>query len=97
MASFVILGSYTEQGVQNIKDLPTRVAAVKEAISAAGGRMIAFYLTMGEYDFLSVVESPDDETAAQLLLQTNMQGNVRTKSLRAFTEDEAAAIVGRLS
>lgn len=97
MASFVILGSYTEQGVQGVKDLPTRVANVKAAISAAGGRMIAFYLTMGEYDFMSVVEAPDDETAAQLLLQTAMQGNVRTKSLRAFTEDEAAAIVGRLS
>ena len=96
MASFVILGNYTEQGVANIKDLPERLAAVQQAAQDAGGRMIFYYLTMGAYDFVAVVELPDAETAAGLALQTSLQGNVRTQTMRAFTEEEAASIVGGL-
>ncbi len=96
MASFVILGNYTEQGVSGIKDLPGRLAAVQQATQDAGGRMIFYYLTMGAYDFVSVVELPDSETAAQLLLQTSLPSNVRTQTMRAFTEEEAASIIGGL-
>ncbi len=97
MASFVILGNYTAQGVSGIKDLPERLDAVKQAAQDAGGRMIFYYLTMGAYDFVAVVELPDAETAAQLLLQTSLQGNVRTQTMRAFTEEEAASVIGGLS
>ena len=96
MASFVILGNYTDQGVSSIKDLPGRLAAVQQAAQDAGGRMIFYYLTMGQYDFVSVVEVPDAETAAQLLLQTSLLGNVRTQTMRAFTEEEAASVIGGL-
>ena len=96
MASFVILGTYTDQGVSSIKDLPARLAAAQQAVQDAGGRMICFYLTMGEYDFMSVVELPDAETAAQFEIQTSLLGNVRTQTMRAFTEEEAATIVGAL-
>lgn len=96
MPSYAILGNYTEQGIKNMKDLPDRVQASKDAIQAAGGRMIFFYLTLGEYDFISVVEVPDAETAATTLLSIAADGNVRTATLQAFTEDEAAAIVGAL-
>jgi len=96
MPSMVILGSYTEQGIQKMKDLPDRLAATKEAVSGAGGRLISFYLTMGQYDFVATVEVPDAETAARLSLQTAAQGNIRSETLYAFTEDETAAIVGSL-
>ena len=96
MPSMVILGSYTEQGIQNMKGLPDRLAATKEAVSGAGGRLISFYLTMGQYDFVATVEVPDAETGAQLSLQTAAQGNIRTETLYAFTEDETAAIIGGL-
>ena len=96
MASFVVLGNYTEQGVSGIKDLPQRLEAVKEAAQAAGGRLIFYYMTLGAYDFVVVLELPDSETAAQQLLQTSLLGNVRTQTMRAFTEEEAANIVGAL-
>ncbi len=96
MASFVVLGNYTEQGVSSIKELPGRLAAVQQAAQDAGGRMIFYYLTIGQYDFVSVVEVPDAETAAQLLLQTSLQGNVRTQTMRAFTEEEAASVIAGL-
>ncbi len=96
MPSYAILGNYTEQGIKGMKDMPARVQASKDAIQAAGGRMIFFYLTLGEYDFISVVEVPDADAAATLLLGIAADGNVRTATLQAFTEEEAAAIVGAL-
>ena len=96
MPSVVTLGSYTEQGIQNMKDLPQRLEATREAIATAGGRLISFYLTMGEYDFVAVVEVPDMEIGARITLQMGAQGNIRTKSMYAFTEEEMASVVSGL-
>ena len=96
MASFVILGNYTDQGIKDMKNVQSRVEAAKEAIQQGGGRMIFFYLTLGEYDFVSVAELPEAETGMGILLALGAQGNVRTETMRAFTEDETWAIVGAL-
>ena len=96
MASYMVLGNYTDEGIRNIKDSPNRLAAVRQAVEGAGGRLIFFYLTMGQYDFVSLVEVPNDETAATLLLKVGEQGNVRTTTLKAFTEDEYQNIVASL-
>jgi uncharacterized protein with GYD domain len=82
--------------MRNIKDTPTRLEAAKQAMRDAGGRMIFWYMTLGEYDFISVAELPDAETGTGILLALGAQGNVRTTTMRAFTEDEAAAIVESL-
>ncbi len=96
MASFVILGNHTEQGVANIKDLPDRLAAQRQQLEAAGGRMISYYMTLGAYDFVAVVELPDAEAGARMLLATAAQGNVRTTTMQAFTEEETASILASL-
>ena len=81
MPSFVILGNLTEQGVSDVKGMPDRLQAAKDAIQEAGGRMILYYLTMGQYDFVTVVEAPDAETATQLLLGDRRPGE------RAYDDD----------
>jgi len=96
MPSLIILGSYTDQGIQNMKDLPERLEATKEAMSAAGARLISFYLTMGEYDFVATTEVPDMETGARITLQVGSQGNIRSSTMYAFTEEETASVVGGL-
>lgn len=96
MASYIILGRYTEQGVRNIKEGPQRVEAARRAIEAAGGKMAAFYLTLGQYDFVVVAEGPDDETVARVLLGIASAGNIKTETLRAFTEEEFRRIVAGL-
>ena len=90
--SFVVLGNYTEQGIKNFKDVPARIASAKEQFAAAGGRQIFFYLTMGPHDFVSVIQVPDDETAARLMIAIAAAGNIRTTTMRAFTEDETARL-----
>ena len=96
MPSYLTLGSWTEQGIKTVKQSPHRLESVKQAAIAAGGRVIFFYMTMGEYDFATLIELPNDVAAAKLLLMIGSQGNVRTMTLKAFTEDEYQRILGGL-
>jgi uncharacterized protein with GYD domain len=96
METYIILGNYTQKGMEEIKKSPERTAAAKKAIEAAGGKWLGYYLTMGRYDFVLVSEGPSAAVAASLALAIGAQGNVRTETLRAFTEDEAAAMVAAL-
>ena len=89
MPMYVTLIRYTEQGIKTFKDLPSRLEETRKAGEAAGAKLVAFYLTMGQYDAVVVSEASDDETVATLALAAGGRGNVRTETLRAFTEDEA--------
>lgn len=96
MPTFITLGNYTEQGISKIKQSPDRLDEARTALQELGVEIKLFYLTMGRYDLVTVVEAPDDETAAKALLAIGVQGNVRTETLRAFTEDEFRELVDAL-
>ncbi len=96
MPSYLSLLNWTEQGARDIKQSPERLDAAKEAIQAAGGRLIFFYMTMGEYDMAILTEVPDDESAARVLLAIGSQGSVRSTTMKAFTEEEYRGIIGSL-
>lgn len=96
MPSYLSLLSWTDQGIRNVKSSPARLDAVKAAAQAAGGRVIFFYMTMGDYDAVIVTELPNDEVASKLLLSSAMQGNIRSKTMKAFTEAEYRNIIGSL-
>jgi uncharacterized protein with GYD domain len=96
MPMYVTLIRYTEQGIKTFKDLPSRLEETRRAGEAAGAKLVAFYLTMGQYDAVVVSEAPDDETIARLSLGAGGRGNVRTETLRAFTEDEAKQLAAGL-
>ena len=96
MVTYVTLYRFTQDGVANIKASPSRLAKAKKAIKAAGGKLKAFYLTMGQYDLVAVSEWPDDETAAQFLLMQVSEGNVTSETLRAFDETAYRKIIGSL-
>lgn len=96
MPSYLSLLNWTDQGVHNAKGSPDRLEAVKKAAQSAGGRVIFFYMLMGEYDMAVLMELPNDEVAAKLILSAGMQGNIRSKTSRAFTEEEYRRIIGSL-
>lgn len=93
MPTYVMLMNLTEQGIKNIKGAPERVDMVAKALKAAGGKLVGFYSTMGQYDYVAIAEGPSDETAMTQLLILGMAGNVRTTTLKAFTKEEFAKIV----
>jgi uncharacterized protein with GYD domain len=64
-------------------------------VAAAGGKMQLYY-TLGEYDFIMVVDVPDDKAIVKTLVWLGSKGNVRTKTLKAWTEDEAAAVLAEM-
>ena len=96
MPTYITLINYTQKGIENIKESPARVDAAKAAFKALGGELKAFYSVMGRYDMVVIGEGPDDETATKLALAIGSQGNVRTETLRAFTEDEYRQIIAAL-
>jgi uncharacterized protein with GYD domain len=96
MPTYVTLIHYTEQGVKTFKELPLRLEDTRKAGEALGARLVAFYLTMGQYDAVVISDAPDDQTVARLALAAAGRGNVRTETMRAFTEDEAKSIAAGL-
>jgi len=96
MPTYITLINYTQQGVEKIKQSPSRLDAAKEAFRAAGAEIKAFYLVLGRYDIVLVAEAPDAETVAKLALAIGSQGAVRTETLRAFTEEEYRGIIAAL-
>ena len=92
MATYITLINYTNQGVRNAKDAPQRIDAAKAMIESMGGRFIAYYLTLGQFDAVTISEAPDDETVAKLIMKIAGAGNVRTTTMRAFDEAEATRI-----
>lgn len=93
MPTYITLARWTQKGIENVKDSPSRLDAAKKAFKEGGGEIKEFYLTMGQYDMVVVGEAPDDETAARMNLKLGSTGAVRTETLRAFTEDEYRKII----
>ncbi len=96
MATYITLLRFTQQGIQNVKESPARLDKVKETFRAGRAELKEFYSVMGRYDAVVVSEAPDDETVAKLALSLGSQGNTRTETLRAFTEDEYRKMVAAL-
>jgi uncharacterized protein with GYD domain len=96
MATYVSLVRFTDQGIRNIKEGPARLDAAKKAYQAAGGELKAFYLSLGRYDALILGEGPNDESTATLALSIGALGNVRTETMRVFTEAEYRKIVAAM-
>lgn len=88
MPTYISLINLTEQGVREAKNAPDRLQAFDAAVREVGGRLVGFYLVMGQYDYIVITEGPDDQTVARLILETIAQGNLRTQTMRAFPRDE---------
>jgi uncharacterized protein with GYD domain len=95
MALYVVLGTFTDEGIRDIRNLRHRVAENRRRGEQLGLKVQGFYLTMGAY-FEVVVEAPDDATMAAQALGVGSLGGSRTQTLRAFTLDEADAISQKL-
>jgi uncharacterized protein with GYD domain len=96
MGHYITLIRYTQQGAAKIKESPARLDKARKAAEAAGGKIHAWYLTMGKYDAVIVSEFPNDEASAKFMLSTGAAGNVTTQTLKAFTEAEYRKIIDSL-
>ena len=96
MATYISLLRYTQKGAENIKESPARLDAAKKVFQSMGAELKQWYLVMGQYDAVVISEGPDDDTVAKLLLLIGAQGNVKTETFRAFTEEEFRKVIAAL-
>lgn len=96
MPTYITLVRWTDKGVKEVKESPSRLEAYKKALNQAGGELKGFYMVAGRYDLVVVTEAPSDEAVAKISLATASRGSVRTETMRAFTEDEYRNIVADL-
>jgi uncharacterized protein with GYD domain len=92
LSNFIVLGNWTEQGIKTVSEVPERVKASRKMIENVGGKM-QFFTTMGKYDFVLLVEIPKDEDMAAILLCVGSMGNIRTTTMKAWTEAEATKLL----
>ncbi len=88
-----MLINWTEQGIRKVKESYDRYSSFRASVEKAGGKLIGGYLTFGEYDYVLIIEAPNDETVMSLVLKVGSYGNVKTKTLKAFTAEEGREII----
>ena len=94
MSTYIMLSSWTDQGIRQIKDSPDRLDAARQLCRQHGAEIIEFYMTLGAYDMVIIIEAPNDEEFAKLAVSIAKGGNIRTTSLKAFGEDDYRKIIG---
>ena len=96
MATFIMLGSFTDQGIRNVNDTTKRVETVKAAAKKLGITIKEVYWTLGQYDTALIAEAPDETAMTTFGLTVGAYGNVRTQTLRAFSAEEMGRILGHV-
>jgi uncharacterized protein with GYD domain len=92
MATFVVLAKWTEKTFAGMKDAAAAAEEVKKFVSGMGAQIKGWYLLMGQYDEMCILEAPDAQTIAKILIPLSAKYGAKTETLQAFSEAEALAI-----
>lgn len=96
MPAYLILFKYTQKGAAAVKESPKRVEKAMEIAKQLGGNVKSFYLLMGQFDTVFLLEAPNDETATKISLAISALGNVSTQTMRGFTLDEFKKMISEM-
>jgi uncharacterized protein with GYD domain len=96
MATFILNLNWTEQGIRGVKDAPKRAAMSRELGKKLGVEIKQVFLTSGDSDIVLIVETPSGDNVAKFCMAIGSQGNVRTRTARAWPEAEFVKLVSEL-
>ena len=96
MPTYIMLSKWTDQGIRQVKDSPDRLVAARQLCRQHGAEMTAFYMTIGVYDLVVVIDAPNDEAFARLAISIAKGGNIRSTTLKAFEEAEYRKIIASI-
>jgi len=91
MPTYILLSTLTDEGRKTVKERPERIKEVNKEIEALGVKVIAQYAVLGPYDFVNVVEAPDNKTIAHVSMELGSRGTIQIMSLAAIPIDEFIA------
>ena len=97
MATYIVLNSFTDQGVRSAKDTTKRADAVRELAKKFGVTVKEIFWTLGSYDVVAIYDAPDDASMTAFGLAIGAAGNVRTQTLRAFSREEMNGVLAKLA
>jgi uncharacterized protein with GYD domain len=97
MPTYIAMLKWTPQGLQNVKQSPSRLDAARKGFEAAGVKMKDFYMVTGQYDLIVVLDALDDASLAKAILTASSSGSISSETCRAFTEAEYREIIGGLA
>ncbi len=96
MHTYIILMNLTDHGIRMVKEAPDRIEAGIQSLEALGGKVIGFYATFGEYDYVAVAEAPNEAVIMRFLLALGAAGDVRTTTMKALQHTEFEEIARKL-
>ena len=88
MPTYILLTTLTAQGLQTLKSNPERLREVNRDVEELGARVLHQWATLGQYDFVNVVEAPDEQTMARISLELGSRGTAKYESLAAIPIDD---------
>lgn len=96
MPLYVRLVKLTEQGIKGIKGFKKALEEIKKIQAREGAKLVSAYATLGRYDFVAILEAPDDKTAMKLSAEIGSKGNLQIETLPAMPIEEFAEMAAKL-
>ena len=93
MPTFVMLTNLTSEGVKTLKSHPGRVAEVNREVEALGARVVAQYETLGQYDFVTIIEAESEEVMAKVSVEMGSRGTMSSQTLAALPAERLAEVL----
>ena len=93
MPTYVMLTNLTSEGVKTIRNNPARVSEVNHEVEALGAKVIAQYPTLGQYDFVTVIEAPSEEVMAKVSIEMGSRGTMTSQTLTALSAERLAEVL----
>jgi uncharacterized protein with GYD domain len=89
--TYIMLTTLTPEGVQTVKNNPARIREVNKEVESLGAKVTAQWAALGQYDFINIVEAPDEKTMARVSMELGSRGTARYESLAAIPIDDFIA------
>ena len=91
MPTYLMLTNLTAEGLRTLKNNPGRVTEVNSEVEQMGGRVVSQYATLGEYDFVTIIEAPDEQTMAKISVELGSRGTMTSRTLTALDAADLSA------
>jgi uncharacterized protein with GYD domain len=88
MPIYILLSKLTDEGWKTVKERPERIREVNRELEAMGVKVLSQYATLGEYDFVNIVEAADNKTVAKVSIELGSRGTIRLKTMPAIPVEE---------
>ena len=88
MATYIMFTTLTDEGRKTLKQNPQRIQEVNKEVEAMGVKILNQYAILGPYDFVNILEAPDNKTISKVAMELGSRGTLQTMTMAALTIDE---------